>query len=86
MSAMSIQPDPDRDVIVEHLKGTVPGDERWVIFLGTSKRGELPDAARALVFARLLADLQQRRVWLRHEGTAELEEIDHGGLRGCSCC
>ena len=62
MSAVSIQPDPDRDVIVEHLKGTAPGDERWVILLGASKRGELPDAVRALVFARLLADLQQPRV------------------------
>ena len=85
MSVTSMQPDADRDVIVEHLKGDAPGDERWVIFLGASKRAELPDAPRALVFARLLADLQQRRVWMRHEG-AELQAIDHRGLRGCSCC
>jgi hypothetical protein len=83
---MSTQPDPHRDVIVQHVKGTAPGDERWVVFLGANRRGELPDAMRALVFARLLADLQQARVWMRHEGAAELEAIDHRGLRGCSCC
>lgn len=83
---MSIQPDLDRDVIVEHVKGDTPGDERWVVFLGADKRAELPDPNRALVFARLLADVQQRRVWMRHEGAPELRSVGHDGLRGCSCC
>ena len=83
---MSIEPDADRDVIVEHSMGERPGDECWVISLGTSKRAELPDEMRALVFARLLADLQQRRVWIRHKGSTELQAVDHRGLRGCSCC
>jgi hypothetical protein len=80
-----MQPDLDRDVIVQHLKANDAQAERWVIFLGTDKRAELPSAQGALVFARLLADLQQRRVWIRHPDD-ELSALDHRGLNGCSCC
>jgi hypothetical protein len=83
---MSIQPDLDRDVIVQHVKGKTPGDERWLIFVGSTKRAELIHPNGALVFARLLADLQQGRVWLRHEDPGELSPLDHRGLLGCSCC
>jgi hypothetical protein len=83
---LSMTPDSTRDVIVEHVAGATASDDRWVIFVGTERRAELPDANRALVFARLLADLQQRPVWIRHEGATGLSPVDHRGLRGCSCC
>jgi hypothetical protein len=79
------QPDLDRDVIVQHVKGDAAIAERWVIFLGTDQRAELPSSSRALVFARLLADVHQRRAWVRH-GDGELRRLDHLGLAGCSCC
>jgi hypothetical protein len=83
---MPMPPDLDRDVIVEHVKGETPSDERWLIFLGPNKRAEMTDPNGALVFARLLADLQQRRVWIRHEGTSDLNPVDHRSMKGCSCC
>ena len=82
---MVIQPDLDRDVIVQHENANAATGERWTIFVGADKRAELVDARGALVFARLLADLQQRRVWVRH-GDDELRQLDHRGLDGCSCC
>ena len=79
-----MSPDLSRDVIVEHVHDAA--GRRWVVLLGGAKRAELDDANRAVVFARLLADLQQRPVWLRHAGESELQPVDRGALRGCSCC
>jgi hypothetical protein len=39
-----------------------------------------------MVLARLLADLQQRRVWVCHDSSGDLSPIDHGQVSGCSCC
>src|SRR6185436_3402916 len=39
--AMPTEPDLDRDVIVQHIKGDAPGDERWVVFAGSTKRAEV---------------------------------------------
>ena len=83
---MSIQSDLDHDVIVQHERGEKPGDERWVIFAGSTKRAEMMDPNGALVFARLLADLRQGRVWLRHENHGDVSPLDGRGLLGCSCC
>jgi hypothetical protein len=83
---MSIQPDLDRDVIVQHVNGDSATGERWPIWVRADKRADLGDARGALVFARLLADLQQRRVWVRHADDDELRPLDHRGLGGCSCC
>jgi len=38
------------------------------------------------MFARLLADLQQRRVWVCDDACDDLMPIDHSHIRGCSCC
>ena len=40
----------------------------------------------ALVFARLLADLNKRPVWVGHDPEGPLERFDSSSLRGCSCC
>jgi hypothetical protein len=82
---MPIQPDRDRDVIVQHVTGDAATHDRWTISVGADTRAELVDARAALVFARLLADLQQRRVWVRHADD-EIRPLDHRGLGGCSCC
>ena len=82
---MPIQPDLDRDVIVQHVNGDSATGERWTIFVGAEKRAELADARGALVFARLLADLKQSRVWVRH-GDEELRPPDPRETSGCSCC
>lgn len=83
---MPIQPDLDRDVIVQHEKGETPGDERWVIFAGATRHAAVMQPNSALVLARLLADIRQGRVWLRHENLGDLSPVDHRGLLGCSCC
>jgi hypothetical protein len=84
---MSIpEPDLDRDVIVRHLQGDPERGDLWAVFLGLDKRVELSNQEGAFVFARLLADLQQRRIWLGHGDAGELSPIDRGQLRGCSCC
>ena len=83
---MATEPDRERDVIVQHVKGDAATGERWAVFLGASKRADLPTADGALVFARLLADLQQRRAWVTHGSDGELRPLDHAALRGCSCC
>jgi hypothetical protein len=80
------QPDLERDVIVRHTAGERGYGGRWAVFLGSQKRTELDDQHRALVFARLLADLQQRPVWVCYESEEQLVPIDHAQLRGCSCC
>ena len=79
------QPDRDHDVIVHHVRGSAAGGDRWAVFLGPAKRAELASAESAMVFARLLADVQQRRVWMTH-GDDELAPVDHASLRGCACC
>lgn len=83
---MSREPDIERDVIVQHVHGDAVSVDRWVIFLGPDKRAELDNAQHALMFARLLADLQQRPVWVRHDDRGEMERLDPRSLRGCSCC
>lgn len=81
---MSLQPDLDRDVIVQHVPGDA-GTARWAVFLGRDKRTELDTANGAQMFARLLADLQQRPAWVQHQ-SGDLVPLDHRGLHGCSCC
>jgi len=80
------QPDSARDVIVHHVHGQTGTADRWVIYLGSAKRGEMDNSRGAFVFARLLADLQQRPVWVRHEPGGRLEPLDPGSLSGCGCC
>ena len=64
---MSVQPpDLDHDVIVQHVPGEGETADAWAIFLGRDKRTQVGDSQNAMVFARLLADLQQRRVWVCH--------------------
>lgn len=80
------QPDRERDVIVQHVKGEPGAGDRWAVFLGRDKRTEVESQHGAMVFARLLADLQQRRVWICHDPNGDLTPLDPSGLRGCSCC
>ncbi len=77
-----------RDVIVQHVTTATAGGStnRWMIFVGDEKRADLDDASRALVFARLLADLNQGRVFIRHGEGEDLRQVDAGSIRGCSCC
>jgi predicted RNA-binding protein with TRAM domain len=85
----TVGPDEHRDVIVQHVTRADAGGaelNRWVVFLGQTKRGEMDDSHRALVFARLLADLSQGRVWILHENADGLQPLDARSLRGCSCC
>jgi hypothetical protein len=37
------------------------------------------------VFARLLADLVKRPVWVLH-GSDDFRAADSAAIRGCSCC
>lgn len=81
------QPDLERDVIVQHVTSDAGGvADRWVVFLGRSKRTEIDSQSGALLFARLLADLQQRRVWVCHDPDGDLNPLDPSQLTGCSCC
>ena len=87
--AETIKPDEQRDVIVRHVTNGRTGglsSDQWVVFLGQTKRGEMDDSRRAFVFARLLADLSQGRVWVLHEGADGLQPVDARSIRGCSCC
>lgn len=80
-------PDAERDVIVKHVTGRDAAgvsSERWVIFLGSDKRGDTEHPQGALVFARLLADLVKRPVWIVHD--SEFRPVDSTSIRGCSCC
>ena len=78
------QPDVERDVMVRHVHGDASAPDCWVVFLGQLKRAEMDNPRHALVFARLLADLQQRAVWVCHDDT--MEPLDPRSLSGCSCC
>jgi hypothetical protein len=53
----TVKPDA-RDVIVQHVSSVDDASgstrDRWLVFLGESKRAEMEDSQRALVFARLL--------------------------------
>jgi len=83
-----LEPDLDRDVIVKHVHRDQPesgGHGRWIVFLGSAKRGELESAQAACVFARLLADLVKRPMWIDHEREG-LEPLDPGSIRGGTCC
>ena len=82
----SLQPDLELDVIVRHVCGDDPYGAQWAVFVGSEKRAALGDQQRAMVFARLLADLQQRPVWLCGESDNDLVAVGHAQLRGCSCC
>jgi hypothetical protein len=85
----AIKPNESRDVIVKHVTGTDEGDptggNRWLVMLGDVKKAEMSDVQRALVFARLLADLSQGRVWIHHDGEGATP-VDGSSIRGCSCC
>ena len=85
-----MEPDLDADVIVRHVKAddaqNATGLERWVIFLGREQRAESDSAQRAFMFARLLADLAQRRVWVVHDGDGTAEVLGPTAIGGCSCC
>jgi hypothetical protein len=84
----TVKPDA-RDVIVQHVSSVDSASgftrDRWLVFVGKSKRAEMDDSQRALVFARLLADLNQGRVWVLHD-TDGLKPLDSRSIRGCSCC
>jgi hypothetical protein len=84
----TLKPNEDRDVIVRHVTCaddcSAAGGNRWLVMLGDVKKAEMSDAQRALVFARLLADLSQGRVWIHHDGESAL--VDSSSIRGCSCC
>jgi hypothetical protein len=84
-----IKPHESRDVIVKHVTAAddsgPSGGNRWLVMLGDVKKAEMSDAQRALVFARLLADLSQGRVWIHHEGEGAAP-VDSTSIRGCSCC
>jgi hypothetical protein len=82
----SLQPDLERDVIVRHTNGDPQRGDQWAVFLGSEKRVELVNEQGAMVFARLLADLQQRRVWIGHGSSDDLVPISEGEVRGCPCC
>jgi len=83
---VKVQPDRDNDIIVQHVTADAAREECWTVFVGPAKRADLPTAERAFVFARLLADLQQRRAWVAHGIDGELAPLEHAALRGCSCC
>ena len=84
------RPDLDRDIIVRHVRETDPSGngtrERWLVSVGRAKRSETENPQAALGFARLLADLNKRRVWVMHESGGPLEPLDLRSIRGCSCC
>jgi hypothetical protein len=83
------QPDPESDVIVRHVREADPAGQicdRWQVFVGRNKRSETANPQAALMFARLLADLNKRPVWVGHDPDGPLERFDPSSIRGCSCC
>ncbi len=82
------QPDLDADIIVQHVRETDSSGtgDRWLVYVGRSKRSDTANPHGALVFARLLADLNKRPVWVLHDPDGPLEPLDPGAARGCSCC
>jgi hypothetical protein len=84
------QPDLDSDIIVQHVTETDSAGhgtrDRWLVYVGRTKRSDTENPRGALVFARLLADLNKRPVWVLHDPDGLLEPLDPGAVRGCSCC
>jgi hypothetical protein len=84
------QPDLDSDIIVQHVTQTDSSShgtrDRWLVYVGRTKRSDTENPQGALVFARLLADLTKRPVWVLHGPDGPLEPLDPGAVRGCSCC
>jgi|HubBroStandDraft_2_1064218.scaffolds.fasta_scaffold829317_2 hypothetical protein len=84
------QPDLDSDIIVQHVRDIDASGQgtrdRWLVYVGRTRRSDTEDPQGALVFARLLADLNQRPVWVLHGPDGPLEPLDPGTVRGCSCC
>jgi hypothetical protein len=84
------QPDLDSDIIVQHVRDIDSSGQgtrdRWLVHVGRTRRSDTEDPQGALVFARLLADLNKRPVWVLHDPDGPLEPLDPGTLRGCSCC
>ena len=83
------QPDLDSDIIVQHVRDTDASGhgirDRWLVSVGRTRRSDTEDPQGALVFARLLADLNKRPVWVIHDPDGPLEPLDPGAVRGCSC-
>jgi hypothetical protein len=84
------QPDLDADIIVQHVRDTDSSGhgtrDRWLVYAGRIKRIDTESPQGALVFARLLADLNKRPVWVLHDPDGSLEPLDPRAVRGCSCC
>ena len=85
-----MEPNLDSDVIVRHVNGrdrqSATVGDRWVIFVRGEQRAETDSAQRAFIFARLLADLSQCRVWVVHDGNGPAQILDPKTVGGCSCC
>ena len=80
---MSSLPDPESDILVRHVRDVNPAGEtgdRWQIFVGRTKRSETDNPHAALMFARLLADLNKRPVWVGHDPDGPLERFDSSSL------
>jgi hypothetical protein len=84
------QPDLDSDILVQHVReadSSGPGTgDRWLVYLGRSQRSDTANRHGALMFARLLADLNKRPVWVLHDPAGPFEPLDPSTVRGCSCC
>jgi hypothetical protein len=83
------QADPESDVIVRHVRDADAAGEtrdRWLVFVGRTQRSETANPQAALTFARLLADLNKRPIWVCHDPDGALERFDPASIRGCSCC
>lgn len=88
-SRASNLPNLELDIVVRHVREVAPaghGVDRWQVFAGRTKRSETADSHAALMFARLLSDLNKRPVWVGHDPDGPLERFDPSSLRGCSCC
>jgi hypothetical protein len=86
---LSNLPDPESDIVVLHVRELDQGGlarDRWQVFVGRTRRTETDNPQAALMFARLLADLNKRPVWVGHDPDGALEPFDSSSLRGCSCC
>ena len=85
----NLQPDLDSDIVIRHVREADPAGgacNRWQVFVGRTKRSETANQQAALMFARLLADLNKRPVWVGHDPDGPLERFDPSSLRGCACC
>jgi hypothetical protein len=85
----TLQPDSESDVIVRHVTEADQAGrtcDRWQVFVGRTKRSETGNQQAALMFARLLADLTKRPVWVCHDSDGPFDRLDPSSIRGCSCC